>query len=110
MLVLCVLFTGCGTSPRSSMNTELRSKPMSVTDTHQPELKDEVDIFLLLDSEEVDLARIDELVDSGMNLNTRHANGMTPLMYAAARARNPEVIRCLITAGANLEDLSLIHI
>ena len=48
---------------------------MSVMGTPQQAVKSETSIFSLLENEQVDLARIDELVDSGMNLNIRHANG-----------------------------------
>ena len=39
------------------------------------------------------------LLGAGANVNTRDANGFTPLMHAAENNQNPEVIKVLIDAG-----------
>ena len=42
-------------------------------------------------------------LDAGADLEARHKDGWTPLLYAARHNSNPEVVQVLLDAGAALE-------
>ena len=71
-------------------------------DVHKPK-KDKSDYCLLLENSRQGNAEITEiLIKAGANINARNAEGMTPLIIAAAEG-NAEVAAKLIEAGADLE-------
>lgn len=46
-------------------------------------------------------ADVNALIAAQANANARDPDGSTPLMYAAERSREPEVIMILLSAGAD---------
>ena len=97
---LCLLITGCAPTEDPRLNGSTPAETVIVMSTPDPVTESEMDVFLLLESDQVELTRINQLIDSGIDLNARHPNGMTPLMHAAARVRDPSIIRSMIDAGA----------
>lgn len=58
--------------------------------------------FNTVDWETVSVAEVRFLIFLGADVNARNTYGITPLMLAASRNRNPAVIETLINAGADV--------
>jgi len=48
------------------------------------------------------LEEVNNAIKAGADVNARDKNGWTPLMYAAWKNQNPEVIKVLLEAGADV--------
>ena len=58
--------------------------------------------FNAVDWENVSVAEVKFLIFFGADVNARNTYGITPLMLAASRNRNPAVVETLINAGADV--------
>ena len=63
-------------------------------------IKSDYDFLVLCG--EGSLQQITDAIENGANMNTRSIHGETPLMLAAAYNLNPDVIKALVKAGADV--------
>jgi len=59
--------------------------------------------WLFLAAKRGDLAKINELIESGSDVNARDEDGMTPLMIAVKHGAESEVLSVLIEGGAKVD-------
>ena len=104
--IMCLALVGCSTPSRRPQAQESVSHASELARTDDVSFTETMEIFELLEIEPVDLSRFTAAVEAGTDVNTRHPNGMTPLMYASARVSEPMIIERMIRLGAELESRS----